>query len=175
MNSHRGLITTAAAILVGLSAVPSAGASSLLSGYGGPGQGSQAILGSALVNTPGGGSGGSSSGGGAGGGTGGGGSIAAPGSASGTSGGGTPHTSAAAPSGSRAAGAPTSGRSSVGGGAAHRLPAVSFAHEPAADTAPLGISGADLVYILLVLGGLMLTAVMTRRVAGGPRQGGRAG
>jgi hypothetical protein len=62
MKNHRMTIP-ALALLVTFAASPGvAAASSLLSGYGGPGQGSQAILGSTLVNGPrgGGGSGGSS-------------------------------------------------------------------------------------------------------------------
>ena len=53
MKSHRK-ITSIIGLVVTLSAlVPaSAAASSLLSGYGGPGQGTQAILGSTLLNGP---------------------------------------------------------------------------------------------------------------------------
>jgi hypothetical protein len=51
MKNHRKIIP-AAVMLAAFASVPSATASSLLSGYGGPGQGSQAILGSALLNTP---------------------------------------------------------------------------------------------------------------------------
>jgi hypothetical protein len=58
MTRHRTIILISGC-LVALGAAPSdaALASSLLSGYGGPGQGNQAILGSALLNRPGGGSG----------------------------------------------------------------------------------------------------------------------
>jgi hypothetical protein len=65
MTNHRKIIA-AASLLVTLAVAPAlpatAGAGPLLSGYGGPGQGSQAILGSALLNggSGGGGSAGSS-------------------------------------------------------------------------------------------------------------------
>jgi hypothetical protein len=61
MKTHR--IITQICILSAVAAVAipgSAQASSLLSGYGGPGQGNQAVLGSALLKGPKGGSGGSS-------------------------------------------------------------------------------------------------------------------
>src|SRR4051794_19511196 len=69
MYRHR-LTTTVALIALGLTwaFAPAASASStLLSGYGGPGQGNQAILGSAVIGGKGGsgGGGGSGSGGGA--------------------------------------------------------------------------------------------------------------
>jgi hypothetical protein len=63
MKSHR-IVIQALVFLAATVALPApALASSLLSGYGGPGQGNQAVLGSALVNGPkgGGGSGGSGS------------------------------------------------------------------------------------------------------------------
>jgi hypothetical protein len=66
MNSRQKIIGAAAVVAALMGAVPvSATASSLLSGYGGPGQGSQAILGAALLKGPsnGGGRGGGPTGG----------------------------------------------------------------------------------------------------------------
>ena len=58
MRSHRTTIFIGAFCATLAVAAPApALASSLLSGYGGPGQGNQAILGSALVNGPRGGAG----------------------------------------------------------------------------------------------------------------------
>ncbi|HXP28462.1 MAG TPA: hypothetical protein VN804_01790, partial [Solirubrobacteraceae bacterium] len=56
-------MTTALAALICVAAPQAALAGSLLSGYGGPGEGSQALIGASLVKGPrGGGGGGSSSG-----------------------------------------------------------------------------------------------------------------
>jgi hypothetical protein len=64
MKSRRKIIPiTALAVTLSALAPASAPASSLLSGYGGPGQGTQAILGSTLLNGPSGGGGGSTGGG----------------------------------------------------------------------------------------------------------------
>ncbi len=60
ISRRRGaaLVTTILAVAVSAALPAGAQAGSLLSGYGGPGQGSQAVLGSTLINGPGGGSGG---------------------------------------------------------------------------------------------------------------------
>lgn len=170
MTSHRRIALTGLIAVALPVAMPSlAAGSSLLSGYGGPGQGSQAILGSALL------------GGGAGTGAGGGGSTS--GGAGGSSGplrlgeqpgrtgssagaaagtGGAPARKAGGgASASRQAGA---GRTSGAGGS----PASSA--EPASDAGTgrsetLGLSGDDLVYVLLALAALAFTGVLTRRLA----------
>jgi hypothetical protein len=169
MKSHRGRTITATLVVAALCALaPAAQANSLLSGYGGPGQGSQVILGATLV-----GGGGGASGSGSGGGTsagGGGGSSQGPagastGAAEGSSGG-----SSHAPTGSRhAAGGAGGGHASSSDARAYSSAALLAAHEPAADSSPFGLSGTDLLFILLVLGGLVLTGVLTRRVAGRPQ------
>ncbi|HEY1834670.1 MAG TPA: hypothetical protein VGG08_09555, partial [Solirubrobacteraceae bacterium] len=67
MRSHRKTTPIAAVLTLALAALAPSAASAnpLLSGYGGPGQGDQAIIGAALVNGPGqGGSGGGGGGGG---------------------------------------------------------------------------------------------------------------
>src|ERR1019366_9479043 len=63
MTRHRATTTATLVLALTLTAPAVAGANSLLSGYGGPGEGNQAILGSALLGGPGSGGGGSSSGG----------------------------------------------------------------------------------------------------------------
>ena len=66
MNTHRKIIPIAALAMAFAAVAPaSAPASPLLSGYGGPGQGTQAILGSTLLNGPSGGGGGAATGSGA--------------------------------------------------------------------------------------------------------------
>jgi hypothetical protein len=177
MKSHRGPITSVAlaAAFACLLAPTAAAANTLLSGYGGPGQGNQAILGAALVNPPGGGSGsaGNGSAGGA----------AAAGTSLGT-------TSSGSSAGSGAAQTPPSARhraatgahavgaaaanASAGGPRANSSVSALAAREPSLGSSLLGLSGADLIYILLVFGALGLTAGLTWRVAGRPRQG-RAG
>jgi hypothetical protein len=149
---------------------------SLLSGYGGPGQGSQAILGSGLINGGGGGGSGSSGGSGSGSGSG----AAASGASSSTAGSSaqsaqstvttprrrapsTPSRRASAPSavsGSSSAGASTIYSASSGGGSQ----AVAGASDP------LGISGADLAYVLVAAGALALLGLVTRQFTQTPEK-----
>src|SRR5207253_1711120 len=92
MTTHRRIITSVGLLMVAAACTPAAAhGNPLLSGYGGPGQGNQAILGATLLNGPGGG--GSS------------GTVAAATSSGHVSGEGT-STTGAAPHGSQAAGAP---------------------------------------------------------------------
>jgi hypothetical protein len=169
MRRHRAITMTATLLAVAAtSAAPAAaGANSLLSGYGGPGQGNQAILGSALLGGPSGG-GGTSGPAGAGSAEVGGGSAA-----------GTPRGHEADPPAlgksenkSRSTGHRATGTGKDTGGAtppAIGLGAPTYARTAAlaGDTsAPaLGLSGADVVYILLAAGALVLTGLATRRVA----------
>lgn len=139
-----------------------AAAGSLLSGYGGPGQGNQAILGSGLVNGPSGGAGG-------------GGSTAAP-SAAAVSG------EAATGGGAAAAtvvvvhphgGHRSHSRTQAGGAGAHAgnvtPPATSSSSRAGGPDSSgggtLGFSGSDVVYLLLVVAGLVGTGFVTRRLA----------
>jgi hypothetical protein len=162
------MITPTIACLVALSAVmpAAAQASSLLSGYGGPGQGSQVILGSSLING---------------------------GSSGGSSGGGQSSTAGARGTG-KASGAPGSGASkhAVTRGGAGRHPggrvagasgngaqvyptsSSALAREAGASQ-PFGLSGRDVVYILLGLVALIFIGVLTRRMARPPRQAGTGG
>jgi hypothetical protein len=165
MKAHRTIIFIGGLVLALAAAMPAAAvASSLLSGYGGPGQGNQAILGAALVNGPrGGGGSGSSSGS----------------TTSGTSGAAAPTGSST--SGSGAAGDGRSGSSrhsawdSARSGRQESTREVSSSAQsfyPASEriasgeqSGTLGLSSADLLYIVLALGLLGFIGVLTRRLA----------
>jgi len=162
MTRQRKIIAIVA--LLGLAGIWPAAASAnpLLSGYGGPGQGNQAILGSALLN-----------GGGRGGGSGAPPSAATSGGSQGVqlgvpgAAGGSAH--AAAPSGSRA----RRHSATSPAGASRQAPALgdpagvyaALERGAARPSAFMGLSGDDLVYILLGLGVLAFTGVATSRVA----------
>ncbi len=161
--------------LVAFAGAPSgvAVASSLLSGYGGPGQGNQALLGSALLNGPGGGGG-----------------------ASGVSASSSSAVPAEAVPASGSLGRTGAGRqpgrvqtrTGAGGGsaasssrrptAAKSIAEVYNAAErgaPAQSSGTLGLSGSDLLLIVLVLGALALMAALIRRLARVPATAGRRG
>jgi hypothetical protein len=171
MTRHRTIILIVGCLVAFGTVSDAALASSLLSGYGGPGQGNQAILGSALLNRPGGGSG--SDGGGSGGDSS---SLASSTSSStssevaASSGTGSSSRTGAAhkTSSSRATGAHR-------GSQAHRSAARSASPPSIADvyaaaergravpsTPAFGLSGADLLLIVLVLGMLGLIGVLSR-------------
>jgi hypothetical protein len=173
MTSQRTISLTLTLLAVLLSTAPSSAfANPLLSGYGGPGDGNQAILGSTLVGGPGGGGG--SAGGAAGG---------SPGaSPSGAVGSGarpaqsdaTPTVSSGRGSGTRAGGRAAgtgsgargaSGKASGGGARAYLSSAEDARQAAAGETQTLGISGEDVAYIFLALGALAFTGVLTRRLA----------
>lgn len=166
MKKRRRTIEAAGCALVVVAlAAPAASASPLLSGYGGPGQGNQAILGSALLN--GGGTGGGSSGG----------SGSAQRSGSGSLAVASQPASSSRPtiSGQRPRhGAPASSsrqQGAAGGPAQSALPP-SLAYDRAERTGSsspsgsgtLGLSAADFLYGALVLVGLLLAGVVTRRL-----------
>jgi hypothetical protein len=158
MKNHR---TTAPIIVLlatlAAAAPAAASASPLLSGYGGPGVGNQAILGSALLN------GGGSTGGGSG--PTGQGSGPASGAAS------VPTVAANDTAGERVARRAPRGAAPKGGGA--KVSGVALSTYPASErggAAPasgtLGLSGQDILFILLALLGLAFTGVFTRRLIG---------
>jgi len=171
MTRHRTIILTVGCLVAfGMAPSDAALASSLLSGYGGPGQGNQAILGSALLNRPGGGSGSSGSG------SGDSGSLASSSTTSSedaaSSGTGSSSQTGAGrkTSSSRAAGAhrgsPADG-STVRSASPPSIADVYAAAErgrPAPSTPAFGLSGADLLLIVLVLGMLALIGVLSRRL-----------
>jgi len=190
MKTHRTIRYSLAGglAILALVVVPaSAQAGSLLSGYGGPGEGSQAVLGSALTGGPRGGSGGSGGPGGSGpaatSSTGGGGSEAAPGSSSaetlgseGTRRGadGANHgAGASTPTGRGNAGTAGGGAqnagTAAGAGAARAQRLESF--YPATERVPaggqgvvLGLTGQDILFILLTAALLIAIGLVTRRL-----------
>jgi hypothetical protein len=182
MRRHRTIFSTL--LLVAFAAVPSSAlAGSLLSGYGGPGGGAQAILGSALVNGPGGDAGGAGGGGSAGGAASGtpsgaqaGGALGAAGATTGTPSGaqagragtvGSTHTSGVHPGGTTRSGA----NAGTSGGAASTYTSpgstrITAETAAADDMGVLSFTGSDLLLMALVLGVLAVTAGLTRRLTG---------
>jgi len=173
MRTHRTSISVAAFLTALAAATPTgAFAGSLLSGYGGPGQGSQVILGSQLLKGPRGGGGGSAGG------------TSTRGSSPSNASVATPPVEAGGASNSPSAlgGSGRSGRSSrAAGGAprAGRTGGVQGASSAAVDAYPasersgvpptsglLGLSGSDLLYIFLALCILAFTGIFTRRLTG---------
>jgi hypothetical protein len=163
MNRHRKIISSAGLLAAIVVATPvAAHASPLLSGYGGPGQGSQVILGSSLLNGPGGGGGAAAAA-----------AAAAKGSTAATRGGrgGLGGASGGSPSSSSASavhgahGVVLRPRSSSGAPAGSS--GGTLGTSPARQAAPpaLGVSEQDLLYIVLALGVLAFAGVLTRRLA----------
>lgn len=168
MTRHRTITPVVGLLLALCAATPvSAQADSLLSGYGGPGQGNQAILGSALLNGPAGGGGGSAGGGLAGES----GSATTPtsfgaangrsGGASGRSGGANGRSSANGQSGSRGGSTQKVTRPPAGASSAYLA---AERGRRVGQSGALGLTGADLLYMILALGTLTLAAVLTRRL-----------
>jgi hypothetical protein len=153
MRSRR-MIRPIIALMAALAAAAPAAASAnpLLSGYGGPGQGSQAILGATLLN-------GSSSGGGSTGTTGsstGAGTTRTP---DGHAGGRSSSTNAAA-GGTRANSAATK----ASGAAPHPYSGGAVSSTALRGSGSLGLSSTDVVYIILALGALGFTSVLTKQL-----------
>jgi hypothetical protein len=166
MTAHRASTVAAlTALVVLLLVVPVAAASSLLSGYGGPGQGNQAILGSTLLNTPGGGSGG---------GSGSGGSAGAGGGSASASGEAAPTSAGNGAGSTRSARRARKNRASESGARPYTSRRLPTRISPA-NSETLGLTGADLIYILLVVGALAVTGALTtwfaRQSSRGPRAG----
>jgi hypothetical protein len=169
MKRHRTIILIVGLLAVlGTAPTDAALASSLLSGYGGPGQGNQAILGSALLNRPGGGSGSSGSGSG---------DSSSLASSAGSS---TTSSEAAASNGTGSSTQSGTGHKASGTRAseAHRgsqarrsasAPSIADVYAAAErgrqvpSTPAFGLSGGDLLLIVLVLGMLALIGVLSRR------------
>ncbi|HEY2571850.1 MAG TPA: hypothetical protein VGI27_10265 [Solirubrobacteraceae bacterium] len=162
MTRHRTIILIAGSLVAfaGISS-DAALASSLLSGYGGPGQGNQALLGSALLNGPG-----------------------AGGGAAGAAGASTAPTTAEALSrgaqrGSAGRSRPSHKHAGAGQAGSKGAAASSQTSSPtrisdiyaaaergasAPSTGVLGLSGADFLLIVLALLTLGFTGVLTRRL-----------
>jgi hypothetical protein len=174
MTSHRTILMTLISLTTISFAMPSAVlAGPLLGGYGGPGEGNQAILGSALIGG-GGGSGGASGGSGSNGSAGSAGSSASAAAGAGGAGNGEAVSVGSNGRGSKAgrAGGPATGQTSgsLGGsgkasdGAARAYPALSRD----AGSGALGSSADDLLYLLLALVVLLATGVVTKRLVQAP-------
>lgn len=169
MTSHRRIVLTVLIVAALPAAMPAfAAASPLLSGYGGPGQGSQAILGSTLL------------GGGSDGGEGG-----PPGSTGARTGSPTDQfrynersdytksstSSAAGAGGGSARGGAAGSRAGAGGASGGRASTYPSSAAERANQAgavasePLGLSGDDLLFVLLSLVALVLTGLLTRQLA----------
>jgi hypothetical protein len=174
VRRHRIIISTTVLLALSGVTVPVALGGPLLSGYGSPGEGSQAMIGATLVNGPhGGGGSGSSGGGGASTGEGAvnlaapaplsssSGSSAATRGASGSKSGSARGSGAARSSGSGASGAPTQNTDRTGFASYPRSERVVGAQTSFVS----GVSGSDLVYALVALGCLLLTAFATMRLA----------
>jgi hypothetical protein len=170
MTNHRTILMTLISLTVMSFATPSSVlAGPLLSGYGGPGAGNQAILGSALLG--GGGSSGGSSGS----------TGSSPGAAAETAGGqsgrsqsngsttgssGLRSTSGGRPKGAAGGGGASSrDNTTESSGGDIRAYLVSSSRSTPGASGTLGLSGADLAYIFLTLCALVLTGVLTRRLA----------
>jgi hypothetical protein len=158
MTSHRRIISTLllTAALIAVTPVLAA-ASSLLSGYGGPGEGSQELLGATLLNGPPAGSSDSFRYG------------ERPGA---TRPGGTEPSSANAGAANaesrRSQGRGHGGKASAGAVRAYQ--ASSAREAAAAGSETLGLSTDDFLYILLALAVLVITGVLTGRLARGERK-----
>jgi hypothetical protein len=166
MTINRSRIRIAAVLLSATLAVSAAlpltaHAGPLLSGYGGPGQGNQAILGSTLLNGPGGGSGGSGGGAQGSSSSGSASTLAAPMANAGGTGGssGTVRSSRSGHHGAPPSGAPQSGLEREF--ATSSYPTV----EPAASSSAFGISGADVALLLAALAALAFTGALTWRLS----------
>jgi hypothetical protein len=153
INLRAHHVAALVAVTAVLLAPVSAHANPLLSGYGGPGQGSQVLLGSALIKGPGGGGG-------------------SGGSRSGSAGATAQPSDQAAAGSSTAEGSSGRGRAATGGNAvvgSGRLLPVHLA--ASASTDPLGLSATDLTFVALALCVLIATAILLGRLSGDDRKG----
>jgi hypothetical protein len=168
MASYRLIIILSSTMLTAVALSPASSlASSLLSGYGGPGEGNQAILGSALLNGPSGG------GGASGGGSTGSSSTASAGAPAGPAlrnvegGVRSGRVSSQARSASRLDRTPR--KASTSGPRSAEQADLAASRERAGRSSAPVLSGADLVYILVALGALVLTGCATRQITQRPR------
>jgi hypothetical protein len=141
------------------------GANPLLSGYGGPGQGDQAILGATLLNSPGGGGGSRSSGGGEASSS----ALTVPAGTNSSTTRTTARRTGTARSDRAKDAVPTAGSPTTTAQGGGSTPVVA----PSAGSVSggtLGLSGADIVYLVLALAALALTGVFTRQLARAPHQ-----
>jgi hypothetical protein len=159
-----GFAAIAAAIILGGTTAATASANPILSGYGGPGQGSQAILGAALVK-------GSGSGGGGAGGpqtSGSGGSVTSIAAALAAPAGATSRRQARSVTGRRSTRARPAGRAGRPAGERVKRDASDtdiVSHSRPTAQPLLGISRSALTGIVVAVGALILVGLLTRRSA----------
>jgi hypothetical protein len=158
VKKQRSIIAIAALLATAGASTTASAAGPLLSGYGGPGQGNQAILGSTLLNGPSGGSSGgppAAAGGGA------------PAVSSESGGSATTHPASPASSTHRAA-RPASRQTTTAAADPNALYA-QLERRASEPSGMLGLTGEDLVYVLIGLAVLAFGALFTRRIvrAGG--------
>jgi hypothetical protein len=172
VRRHRIIISTTVLLALSGAAAPAALGDPLLSGYGSPGEGSQALIGAALVNGPRGGGGGGSGGGGRGASSGEGAVNLAASSASSGSPAATRGGSASKSGSARGSGVAGSSGSGASGARTQRAGRSDFASYPRSERVVgaqtsfvSGVSGSDLLYVLIALGCLLLTAFATLRLA----------
>jgi hypothetical protein len=161
---QRGFTFTVAALAVSLALCGTAGANPLLSGYGGPGEGSQVILGASLIGGP--PSGGHSEGSGSSG-PGGVTPIVPSGSSTtGTGNGSGANRSAKhAQSGGRLKGSHTTKAAPAGApGQALASGYAAAAYRNSVSGPALGVSDEDVLIILVALAGIAMTGLVTRRL-----------
>jgi hypothetical protein len=158
MKSRR-MIRQIIALLAALAAAApaSAPANPLLSGYGGPGQGSQAILGATLLNGP-------SSGGGSTGTTGSSTGAGATGIPDGHAGGHSSSTNAARHVSTAGGTRANSAATEAYGAAPRQYSGGAVSSAALRGSGSLGLSNTDVVYIILALGALGFTGVLIRRL-----------
>jgi hypothetical protein len=171
MRSRRTITLTLTCLVAALMALPAAAsAGPLLSGYGGPGQGSQVILGSSLIKGGGGGDGPRNGGGSSGTGES---SASGSGAQPATAATGALATHAVRPARphskprGRGRAVATGGQVTVVGGAQAQTsssPAAAVRAEAEGPTT-IGVSRENLLYMLLALGALILTGLLTKRLA----------
>jgi hypothetical protein len=165
MRTYRATISTLTLMMLVLTAgaPATASAGSLLSGYGGPGQGSQSILGTALLGAP---SGGASGGGGSAGGQGTSTSTTSTSAVpTGVGGAKTPvHTSRSTRRSGSSPGTAgkSSGKPSLGDTGAY---AQTSSQASVGGSPTLGLSGADIRDVLLALAALAMTGALTVQLA----------
>jgi hypothetical protein len=164
MISHRKVVPIVVLLLGSLAAAPnSASAGTLLSGYGGPGQGSQAILGLTLLGGPANGGGGAAGGGQAGA------SGLGAATAAGQGGGATGSAAHRRGTGRHGKGSQPLGAGASGGSRSAYQPYVptGATRLSSAGSGILGLSGSDLLLVLLALAGLLFAGALTRGLAQG--------
>jgi cobalamin biosynthesis Mg chelatase CobN len=163
MARYRLIITLGFTLLTATALAPAASrAGSLLSGYGGPGEGNQAILGSALLNGPSGGGGGSGGSGRTAG-------TSAPSSAARQPVAGSLQSGISSRSArSRRQPERAASRAPRSGASAEQATDLTASRERAGDASAPVLTGADLAYVILALGALVLTGWMTRQMTQHP-------